>query len=495
MPVSSLTDGTQSPRSPFPFRESSSTAESEDERSRTISDSAHGISEVSSDGATYTTSTASAAPRTSQTTPSRSTKGHSIPGSPQVLGPASVYECIVCTRLPDHNRVCPRCRGVFCIRCLEAWWREGSKAAGSVAIDGGGTCPTCRLEAPAESFLHDALVQEEVDKAMVRCECGVQYCHGQRMSHRCSALQECPFPGCDYTASPRDLETHTAQCSRAVRYSMSLMVQTVLDNSTAKSESVNLSDATYAKILKEASAARAAAAEAPPGPEGSVRHYIQMSDTLSGLAVKYETSTQEIKRLNRLTEDIFSRQWIWVPRPSNYQPEQLDVPSIEAMVALRKRQIVQDVMAASKAIGLEEAVSYLQLTEWSADKAIRQLREDEAWERRVAAAGATAQRPQTLKEFLVQCHKRERRRQDSLTSECCCCNETSALLNSEQRVGAVTLVSECMHVTLWLDTGREEHMDPELPRILFFYKRRNSFVACVPIMWCRCLAVCDTRVA
>lgn len=56
------------------------------------------------------------------------------------------------------------------------------------------------------------------------------------------------------------------------------------------------------------------------------------------------------------------------------QPEQLDLPSIEAMVALRKRELVQEVMAASRAMGLEEAVSYLQLSEWSADRAIKQLR-------------------------------------------------------------------------------------------------------------------------
>jgi LysM repeat protein len=129
----------------------------------------------------------------------------------------------------------------------------------------------------------------------------------------CKLAAPCPFEGCDFFGLPDDIELHTPGCVHALRYSMSLIVEATLEATQGKAGGVELTAEAYATVMRIAENARSAAASAPSGPNDSVRHYIQSADNLQGVAVKYETTVQEIKRLNRLTSNnLFARQWIWV---------------------------------------------------------------------------------------------------------------------------------------------------------------------------------------
>eukprot|EP00038_Savillea_parva_P025426 m.47613 g.47613 ORF g.47613 m.47613 type:complete len:498 (+) comp6910_c0_seq1:117-1610(+) len=298
-------------------------------------------------------------------------------------------ECIVCVRPATENLSCPRCSAIFCTVCIHSWWRAHPSKHGA-------NCPTCRLDTDPAAFQHCPAKQARADSLQTRCECGATYRWGDRSTHACALETTCPFNGCDYSGQPDDIEMHTPRCEFGLRYSMSLVVQTALQDATQAKPGggVELTPEAHAAILAHAESSRVAAAEAPPGPNGSIRHYVQHSDNLLGLAVKFETTVQEIKRLNRLTSgNLYAQQWIWVPRPPNYTPDRLDMPSLEAMIALRKRELVQTVVKKTKAI-LEEAVTYLQLAEWNADAAVDMARHDAAWE-----GTRFDRRPKTLADF------------------------------------------------------------------------------------------------
>eukprot|EP00035_Acanthoeca_spectabilis_P031215 m.13034 g.13034 ORF g.13034 m.13034 type:complete len:473 (+) comp4610_c0_seq2:1719-3137(+) len=302
---------------------------------------------------------------------------------------AAGLECIVCVRPSTENLSCPRCAAAFCATCIRAWWKAHPSKHGA-------NCPTCRLDASPQEFQHCPEKQAAANELLNTCECGATYKWGDRLQHVCQLHKACPFNGCDFYGHPDDLDLHTPRCTHALRYSMSLVVQGALIEATqVKQAGVELTPDAHAQILAQAEAVREAAASAPPGPNGSVRHYVQPSDNLQGLAVKYHTTVQEIKRLNRLTStNLFAVQWIWVPRPPDYSPEKLDVPSVEAMLALRKRELVQTVIKGSKVM-MEEAVAYLQLADWNAESAADMARRDKAW----AVSSKFERRPQTLADF------------------------------------------------------------------------------------------------
>ena len=64
-----------------------------------------------------------------------------------------------------------------------------------------------------------------------------------------------------------------------------------------------------------------------------VKHYLDKSDTLQGLALKYDSSTDELRRINRLysSDSIFLRQYLLVPAPKVFPisgPENAGVPQL-----------------------------------------------------------------------------------------------------------------------------------------------------------------------
>ena len=52
-----------------------------------------------------------------------------------------------------------------------------------------------------------------------------------------------------------------------------------------------------------------------------VKHYLDKSDTLQGLALKYDCSTDELRRINKLysSDSIFLRQYLLVPAPKVFR--------------------------------------------------------------------------------------------------------------------------------------------------------------------------------
>ena len=64
-----------------------------------------------------------------------------------------------------------------------------------------------------------------------------------------------------------------------------------------------------------------------------VKHYLDKSDTLPGLALKYDCSPDELRRINKLysSDSIFLRQYLHVPAPKIFplsDPENAGIPQI-----------------------------------------------------------------------------------------------------------------------------------------------------------------------
>lgn len=61
--------------------------------------------------------------------------------------------------------------------------------------------------------------------------------------------------------------------------------------------------------------------------EPTSQHYVEAGDTLQGIALKYGTTTEELRRLNKLyyTDSILLRKFLVVPDKKN-KPEQNDKP-------------------------------------------------------------------------------------------------------------------------------------------------------------------------
>jgi serine/threonine-protein kinase RIO1 len=115
-----------------------------------------------------------------------------------------------------------------------------------------------------------------------------------------------------------------------------------------------------------------------------------------------------------------------VPRPADYNPETIDMPTLEAMIALRKRELVQTVIKTCRST-LEEAVAYLQLADWDSQAAIKMYKSDETW-----AEDRFDGRPRTLDDFVSQCRALESRKRRGMG-----CVSCSAVMRQSQRVHCV----------------------------------------------------------
>lgn len=113
----------------------------------------------------------------------------------------------------------------------------------------GANCPTCRLDTDPASFVHDGERQAAADAFTVTCECGESFEWGDRISHVCVIQGPCPFDGCDFFGHPDDLELHTPGCVHALRYSMSLVVESALEATQGKACGVELTAEAYVSFL------------------------------------------------------------------------------------------------------------------------------------------------------------------------------------------------------------------------------------------------------
>ena len=122
--------------------------------------------------------------------------------------------------------------------------------------------------------------------------------------------------------------------------------------------------------------------------EGLVRHFVVTGDTLVSLSVKYGTTPIEITRLNQLLSgNIFSRQYVIVPRPENYTPDEPEGLSVAMLVAMRKRKLaialrdkIKDTL--NRILEMDEAVTYLHLTDYDVNLSFLKFKSDVAWEAR-----------------------------------------------------------------------------------------------------------------
>eukprot|EP01133_Synstelium_polycarpum_P016301 gene16301-19388_t len=109
-----------------------------------------------------------------------------------------------------------------------------------------------------------------------------------------------------------------------------------------------------------------------------IQHRVQTNDTLAGLAIRYNTSIDIIKRTNLIKNDqVITHQTLLVPVSGDVNmTSQAPTPQTEEE---KRRKLVQ-LFAVSEGVSKEEARSYLVNNEWDITKAIRELKDDNLWE-------------------------------------------------------------------------------------------------------------------
>jgi len=111
---------------------------------------------------------------------------------------------------------------------------------------------------------------------------------------------------------------------------------------------------------------------------GIVTHMVLNIDTIQGLALKYGTTSEEIKRLNKLrSDDIFTRSSILIPATRMPDFEDIDLETMEKL--LEQRLLTRF----KRHLGLvddEEARYYLEATNFDFTAAVRDYRGDMDWE-------------------------------------------------------------------------------------------------------------------
>lgn len=77
--------------------------------------------------------------------------------------------------------------------------------------------------------------------------------------------------------------------------------------------------------------------------EPTSQHYVEAGDTLQGIALKYGTTTEELRRLNKLyyTDSILLRKFLVVPDKKS-KPEQSDKPANHKVHAPSKERKPED---------------------------------------------------------------------------------------------------------------------------------------------------------
>jgi len=353
-------------------------------------------------------------------------------------GQAGSADCCICMLPLTNNRCCPVCAQPFCAECLAQWVQAGATHTRRGGDEGKASgCPACRYSGDIDTYAHDAGMQRHADSRMFPCEneCGATLQWGLRATHRgvCTGQQrQCPF-GCGLTALVGDMDRHTVRCSYGSRLSIARMVQGVLDRSAAEPsvDSPNyrpagVSDSALSTMLSQIQQEHQVS-DAELEEEGLIRHFVVMGDSLSSLSVRYGTTSHEIQRLNNMASgNVFSRQFVLVPRPKEHAPEPEEI-SVAALVALRKRKLAHALMKRAKesfgrSMDMDESVTYLHMTDYDVDASFHRVGADDAWARRSTAA---ADQSETFEQFV----QRVQRSSSSVRTCCsnCCVELTTAL--------------------------------------------------------------------
>lgn len=106
-------------------------------------------------------------------------------------------------------------------------------------------------------------------------------------------------------------------------------------------------------------------------------HRVTHADTLAGLALRYKTTKETLKRVNRLFNDIVGqREYIWVPKSPDVQgPTPSDEPRTQ-------KAHLRDAFAKRTGCAPEEAAYYLEECNWDAAAAYKNWQDDMSWANR-----------------------------------------------------------------------------------------------------------------
>ena len=107
-----------------------------------------------------------------------------------------------------------------------------------------------------------------------------------------------------------------------------------------------------------------------------IAHRVTMLDTLAGLALKYKTTREVIRRTNRLPNDmVIQRDFIFIPRSAN------SMNSISSSNDLSENGILR-IFIGKTGCGREEARFYLEASKWVINDAMELWHEDMKWSKK-----------------------------------------------------------------------------------------------------------------
>jgi len=116
-------------------------------------------------------------------------------------------------------------------------------------------------------------------------------------------------------------------------------------------------------------------------PEGFMQHSVQLKDTLTGIALRYCTTKENVKRINNLysDNDLYKKKLIMVPDPS-YTASPTPPLSLSPSSVSSSQKIKQvNKLAYMENISKEEAMFYLSDNNWDMNQARSSFNEDVAW--------------------------------------------------------------------------------------------------------------------
>jgi len=109
-----------------------------------------------------------------------------------------------------------------------------------------------------------------------------------------------------------------------------------------------------------------------------IEHRVTTSDTLAGIAIKYNTSIETLKKINLIkSNQCITHQTLLVPA-SGVNPT--TTPPAPPVSEDEKRRKLIQLIAVSESISKEDARSYLANNEWDLHRALKELKSDLDWE-------------------------------------------------------------------------------------------------------------------
>lgn len=119
-----------------------------------------------------------------------------------------------------------------------------------------------------------------------------------------------------------------------------------------------------------------------------VKHFVQSTDTLYGLSLKYNVAVSDLRKANRLfdTDEVVMRTFIYIPSVSQSlapEPRPDDI----------KVQLIRQFQLNTECRDGFEAKTYLHLNDWDLVKAVESYHSDLHWERRRLEQGESSSLP------------------------------------------------------------------------------------------------------